>query len=98
MNNFRWTFNPAVLTKVATASATGGELNTTMENLSAMQTLALNEDAFTTVTNNFSSPSPLSFAPGDIVQVLANKEQVSILQQGHGEWTEAMLPVRLFKE
>ncbi|XP_035231566.1 uncharacterized protein LOC118203393 [Stegodyphus dumicola] len=63
----RWTFNPAVLTKV----------NTT-----------------TTASSSVSGDGASSqqFAVGDLVQICRDLERVKILQRGHGEWAEAMLP------
>lgn len=46
--------------------------------------------------NEDSSTTQGTFAVGDIVQILSDAEQVSCLQLGHGEWTEAMIPVRFF--
>lgn len=66
-NFFRWTFNPAVLTKVNIATATS----------------SLAADG----------SSGQQFAVGDLVQICRDLERVKILQRGHGEWAEAMLPV-----
>jgi len=33
------------------------------------------------------------FAVGDLVQICGDIERVKLLQRGHGEWAEAMLPV-----
>ncbi|XP_039257822.2 E3 ubiquitin-protein ligase MIB1-like [Styela clava] len=63
----RWTFNPAVLTKVA--------LNST-------------ESA----VNRSGSHSEQKFQVGDLVQISSNTSQVKMLQRGHGEWAEAMIP------
>jgi E3 ubiquitin-protein ligase mind-bomb len=65
----RWTFNPAVLTKVVSASSTG------------------------TSSSGEPSTSAQQFAVGDLVQICADIERVKLLQRGHGEWAEAMLPV-----
>jgi len=64
----RWTFNPAVLTKVVTAS-----------------TVASTSSSETAVTQQFTV--------GDLVQICGDIERVKLLQRGHGEWAEAMLPV-----
>lgn len=56
----RWTFNPAVLTKVGTTSVTG---------------------------------DGTQFAVGDFVKISNDLERIKVLQRGHGEWAEAMLPV-----
>ncbi len=64
---FRWTFNPAVLTKVNTpSSAASGSSETS---------------------------APTQFAVGDLVQICSDTERIKMLQRGHGEWAEAMLPV-----
>lgn len=65
----RWTFNPAVLTKVNVA--------TTASSVSADGSLGQ------------------QFAVGDLVQICRDLERVKILQRGHGEWAEAMLPVSI---
>ncbi|XP_005102534.2 E3 ubiquitin-protein ligase MIB1 [Aplysia californica] len=62
----RWTFNPAVLTKVSTASSS------------------------TSLASD--SNSAAQFAVGDLVQVCSDAERIKVLQRGHGEWAEAMLP------
>ena len=33
------------------------------------------------------------FSVGDLVQICADLERIKILQRGHGEWAEAMVPV-----
>lgn len=64
---FRWTFNPAVLTKANVVrsgdAAQGAEGGTSQ------------------------------FQVGDLVQVCYDLERIKLLQRGHGEWAEAMLPV-----
>ena len=66
--SFRWTFNPAVLTKVSTASSS------------------------TSIASDASAAA--QFAVGDLVQICSDTERIKVLQRGHGEWAEAMLPVR----
>ncbi|XP_064626233.1 E3 ubiquitin-protein ligase MIB1-like [Lineus longissimus] len=63
----RWTFNPAVLTKVNTSTSSGAS--------------ASSETSTTT-----------QYAVGDLVQVNSDTERIKVLQRGHGEWAEAMLP------
>lgn len=58
----RWTFNPAVLTKVGTTAVTG---------------------------------DGTQFAVGDFVKISNDLERIKVLQRGHGEWAEAMLPVSI---
>ena len=36
---------------------------------------------------------PTQFAVGDLVQICSDVERIKMLQRGHGEWAEAMLPV-----
>lgn len=55
----RWTFNPAVLTKMA---------------------------------SNAVDDSANQFAVGDFVKICSDLERIKILQRGHGEWAEAMIP------
>ncbi|XP_070556888.1 LOW QUALITY PROTEIN: E3 ubiquitin-protein ligase MIB1-like [Ptychodera flava] len=62
----RWTFNPAVLTKVRTNSSSS------------------------TMTSDNSSST--TFQVGDLVQICSDLERIKVLQRGHGEWAEAMLP------
>ena len=64
----RWTFNPAVLTKVNTSSNAGAA--------------ASGDTGVGT-----------QFAVGDLVQICNDVERIKMLQRGHGEWAEAMLPV-----
>lgn len=73
----RWTFNPAVLTKVSTPSSTNSATSENGTNLGA--------------TGSTTTPQ---FAVGDLVQILSDVERIKMLQRGHGEWAEAMMPVR----
>lgn len=71
----RWTFNPAVLTKVSTPSSTNSATSENSTNLGA--------------TGSSASPQ---FAVGDLVQIQGDVERIKVLQRGHGEWAEAMMP------
>ncbi|XP_045158306.1 E3 ubiquitin-protein ligase MIB1-like [Mercenaria mercenaria] len=71
----RWTFNPAVLTKVSTPSSTNSATSENGTNLGA--------------TGSSTTPQ---FAVGDLVQILSDVERIKVLQRGHGEWAEAMMP------
>lgn len=66
----RWTFNPAVLTKVNSPS-TASSTNTDNANI---------------------TPPPTPFTVGDLVQICSDAEKIKLLQRGHGEWAEAMIP------
>lgn len=35
------------------------------------------------------------FLVGDLVQICYDIDRIKLLQRGHGEWAEAMLPVRV---
>ena len=37
--------------------------------------------------------SVTQFAVGDLVQICSDTERIKVLQRGHGEWAEAMMPV-----
>ena len=85
----RWTFNPAVLTKVSSSSAgsgssgAGGGLGA-MSGAGSIGTGPAGEAMSTPVTQ---------FAVGDLVQICSDVERIKVLQRGHGEWAEAMKPV-----
>lgn len=91
----RWTFNPAILTKVTT-----GPSETSNSVLSLSTPSALSSTAPSTSTASGSSAistgagSSSQFVVGDLVQIGSDIERVKLLQRGHGEWAEAMLPVR----
>ncbi|XP_046961355.1 E3 ubiquitin-protein ligase MIB1 [Vanessa cardui] len=72
----RWTFNPAVLTKVCSGS------------LSASTSAGAGGAAGAAGAGGAGG----AFAVGDLVQVCADRERVKLLQRGHGEWAEAMAP------
>ena len=92
----RWTFNPAVLTNINAPSTRSGtdELASSREALMSLS-LANNGDASPTISNNLNASSRTAFAVGDIVQIRTDVESVKLLQQGHGEWANEMIPVSL---
>ena len=73
----RWTFNPAVLTKVSTPSSANSATSETSTSGATPSTSAAPQ-----------------FAVGDLVQICNDVERIKVLQRGHGEWAEAMMPVR----
>ncbi|KAL3868374.1 hypothetical protein ACJMK2_041187 [Sinanodonta woodiana] len=74
----RWTFNPAVLTKVSTPNSMNSASSETNVNLAS--------------TSTASATTAPQFGVGDLVQVCSDVERIKVLQRGHGEWAEAMLP------
>jgi len=44
-------------------------------------------------TSSSESSGTQQFTVGDLVQICGDIERVKLLQRGHGEWAEAMLPV-----
>ncbi|XP_028968353.1 E3 ubiquitin-protein ligase MIB1 [Galendromus occidentalis] len=82
----RWTFNPCVLTKIFTSSnaaQTRGAATTTFTaNL-------LSEGGATGGTSSGSSPDELQV--NDFAQICSDVERLKMLQQGHGDWADAML-------
>ena len=46
-------------------------------------------------TSSSETGSTQQFTVGDLVQICGDIERVKLLQRGHGEWAEAMLPVSL---
>lgn len=71
----RWTFNPAVLTKVSTPSSANSATSETSTGGATPSTSAAPQ-----------------FAVGDLVQICNDVERIKVLQRGHGEWAEAMMP------
>ncbi|XP_021964204.1 E3 ubiquitin-protein ligase mib1 isoform X3 [Folsomia candida] len=76
----RWTFNPAVLTKAIATPCTS---------IGAASNEASSSSEPTSDTREISS---CGFTVGDLVQICADLERMKILQRGHGEWADAMLP------
>lgn len=76
----RWTFNPAVLTKVSGPVV----LNSAASNMSPT--------ASTSVSSGAAGALEVQFSVGDLVQICSNMERIKVLQRGHGEWAEAMVP------
>ena len=79
----RWTFNPAVLTKVSSSSSSGAsssDISSALASTSVAVTQPLPQQS-------------QQFAVGDLVQITSDVERLKALQKGHGEWAEAMLPV-----
>ncbi|CAG0882641.1 unnamed protein product [Cyprideis torosa] len=105
----RWTFNPAVLTKVSGPGGSSGPLRSNC-NSSASFTGASACAGVGGINDASSSPSlaggggasgnnataaasPASpFTVGEYVRISSDVDQLKILQRGHGEWADAMLP------
>lgn len=45
------------------------------------------------IASTSSNTTGQHFSVGDLVQICADLERIKILQRGHGEWAEAMVPV-----
>ncbi|KAG1650958.1 E3 ubiquitin-protein ligase mib1 [Nymphon striatum] len=75
----RWTFNPAVMTKVPVLP--GNSISSSGASASA-----------TSGTDRPGGSAQPMFAVGDLVQICSDVERIKILQRGHGEWAEAMTP------
>lgn len=88
----RWTFNPAILTKVISTSETLDSTislsTTTPSSPTASGPSAVLGSGATTTGAGSSS----QFVVGDLVQISSDVDKVKMLQRGHGEWAEAMLP------
>ena len=76
----KWTFNPAVLT-VADPTASS---NTNTQSL---------ESRLCQIKIDSNDSPDHAFNLNDFVEITSNLEQIKVLQNGHGEWAEAMLPV-----
>jgi len=80
----RWTFNPAVLTKVGGSVLPMG---------GAAVPGGISPPSPLGGGGNNGLPEPATqFAVGDLVQICTDMERMKILQRGHGEWAEAMAP------
>jgi hypothetical protein len=117
----RWTFNPAVLTKVDSTINTINLISTattTVTNSTSIPSSTtnfesnVNENLESSNNNNSSTTrqtananlivanttsQQIQYHVNDYVQICADIERMKVLQRGHGEWAEAMLPVSLFK-
>lgn len=94
----RWTFNPAVLTKVNPASAMFTSLTpTSLEGPSSMPGSSglsggnLMGGVLSGDGGYNETPQQL-FAVGDVVQICSDLERIKMLQRGHGEWADGMGP------
>ena len=45
------------------------------------------------VSGDVAEVQQTQFAVGDLVQICNDAERIKILQRGHGEWADAMMPV-----
>lgn len=80
-------------------------LNETEEESNGLQNFSFDNDnpSASSIANNLNPGSPResvsgssessSFQVGDLVHISSDLERVKVLQRGHGEWTEAMIPV-----
>jgi len=78
----RWTLNPALLTRV---------------DLTPEQQIAMQQQQ---TTVNIARTTAAAIANqalkvNDMVQICSDLERMKIFQRGHGEWAEAMVPVRI---
>ena len=95
----RWTFNPAVLTLHEIDAEVEGIQNVSFGSDSRTATAMANTYNSNSPTQQEPEPSPAAsetpvLQVGDLVQISSDLERVKVLQRGHGEWTEAMIPVR----
>lgn len=107
-SNNKWTFNPAVLTKVQHNSSMVSSINPSGgmvgdhpfgNNLEdSGQNLNLNASLMAPMASTEFGPVagtslPMNrFNVGDLVRISSDAERVKLLQRGHGEFAEAMLP------
>lgn len=92
--SFRWTFNPAILTKVTGPSETSDSVLSL--STPASPTAAVPNTASASSALPSAAGSSSQFVVGDLVQISNDMERVKLLQRGHGEWAEAMLPVSYY--
>ncbi|KAF2362492.1 Zinc finger ZZ-type [Trinorchestia longiramus] len=107
----RWTFNPAVLTKVGGGGGPNSLLSPTDGGASAVAAMVGASGGASVANTTVPATSNTAAAAGggavaavggcgegsdvnvgDLVQVCSDLERIKLLQRGHGEWAEAMLP------
>lgn len=99
----RWTFNPAVLTKIRSASTTpqgltpegGGGVAANAANgqlTHAGGLLAAGGNGSASAAAAGQLQPQQQFTVGDFVKICSDLERIKILQRGHGEWAEEMIP------
>lgn len=102
----RWTFNPAVLTKLTPdglaviqgGSATTSQTASTNLQVSSDSTYTRNtfidsvssSAAAIAAVSNADAAAASHFAKGDLVQISTDLERVKSLQKDHGEWIDSM--------
>jgi E3 ubiquitin-protein ligase mind-bomb len=95
-SNNKWTFNPAVLTRVGTNSTTiSAHSNPNINVSSGITSLGnglMSNSSGSTSINSSATNNNLQFSVGDLVQICSDLERIKILQKGHGEFAEAMTP------
>ena len=79
-----------MLTKV-TAPA---EMSDSVLSLSNEMSLTPSASVPNSAATSGGQPTASPFVVGDLVQICSDVERVKVFQRGHGEWAEAMLPVR----
>ena len=83
----RWTFNPAVLTRVSGPVVRTSGSGTNMSPGSGSATTGITGGGV-----SGGAGSGTQFAVGDLVQICSDAERMKVLQRGHGEWADAMAP------
>ena len=90
---FRWTFNPAILTKVSSSHEGSDRVLSLASPTASSSTVTIANAASAGSGLSAAGSSSSQFAVGNLVRVSDDVERVKLLQRGHGEWAEAMLPV-----
>lgn len=100
-SNNKWTFNPACLTKIghnsniSISSSIANPINH-YNDMNDSNNINLNSiQSNFSVNNSSSSTSSIShqtFHVGDLVKICDDIEKIKLLQTGHGEFTQLMIP------
>lgn len=90
----KWTFNPAVLTRVGSSISSSHSSGVNLDFPAVRNgTNIISNTNISSSLNITQSVNVLPpFAVGDLVQICSDVERIKILQRGHGEWAEAMAP------
>ncbi len=90
----KWTFNPAVLTRVSDSNSNSNELNDENEQPTVKNAIVESNNLNEQLNNSkISQASNSELKLNDLVEINSDIEYIKLVQKGHGEWADAMQPV-----
>ncbi|CAF1355431.1 unnamed protein product, partial [Didymodactylos carnosus] len=92
----RWTFNPAILTKVELPPEQQQiifrQQQQQQRDLNTVQSAAVSLSSPSTTTTTTTTTDAQKLEINDMVQICSDLERIKIYQRGHGDFAEAMMP------